>query len=91
MATVTEVLSDPAPPKHELPDEVTAPAMHLLGYATWIATVVFVVGLISAAGLLWWVYLKGSPATATVQKIAWITGCSIFVSSSASIAGFVLQ
>ncbi|NKT91562.1 hypothetical protein GS854_00455 [Rhodococcus hoagii] len=47
--------------------------MLLLGYATWIATVVFVVGLIFAAGLLWWVYFKGQPATATVQKIAWVT------------------
>lgn len=91
MSTVFEVLTQPAPPQHELPDEVTAPAMLLLGYATWIATVVFVVGLIFAAGLLWWVYFKGQPATATVQKIAWVTGCSIFVSSAASIAGFVLQ
>ncbi|NKZ72020.1 hypothetical protein GTA09_21615 [Rhodococcus hoagii] len=64
--------------------------MLLLGYATWIERLVFVVGLIFAAASCGGLF-QGQPATATVQKIAWVTGCSIFVSSAASIAGFVLQ
>ena len=92
--TTTPKPADPQGPRlpaQPLPSEVLAPATELLGWGVYVANAVFVLAIIVGAGLLWWVYLQGNPATGPVRKIAWAIGCAIAVSSAASIAGFILN
>lgn len=85
------VHTQPAPPSRPLPTEVTDPMMQLLGFGVYFAGAIFVVAILAAAGLLWWVFWLGNPTTSVVRKIAWVIGSAIAVGSAGQIAGFVLS
>ncbi|RMB70204.1 hypothetical protein AYK61_26075 [Rhodococcus sp. SBT000017] len=85
------VLAQPAPPSQPLPPEVTEPLDQLLGYGMWIVGAVLVTSLITAGGMLWWLFATSTPLTRTVRKILWILAAAIAASSAGALAGFALS